>query len=102
MGMTGKTDFTGKIALITGGSRGIGAAVAKGLAKACAHVILAARTVGGLEEVDDEIQKEGGQTTLLPMDVSSLEHTDKLGAAILDRFGKLDIFIGNAGILGTL
>jgi NAD(P)-dependent dehydrogenase (short-subunit alcohol dehydrogenase family) len=97
-----KHDFTGKIALITGASRGIGAAVAKGLAGAGAHVILMARTVGGLEAVDDEIRATGGSATLLPMDVTSLEHTEKLGPAVYEKFGKLDIFIGNAAILGPL
>ncbi len=97
-----KTDFKGKTAFITGASRGIGAAVAKGLAAAGAHVILAARTTGGLEEVDDAIQRAGGAATLLPMDVSNLEQTEKLGPSILERFGGLDIFIGNAAMLGPL
>ena len=92
----------GRIALITGASRGIGAAVAKGLANAGAHVILLARTVGGLEEVDDDIRASGGKATLIPMDIAKLDEVDKLGPSILERFGKLDIFIGNAGILGPL
>lgn len=96
-------DLTGKTALITGASRGIGAAVAKAYAKAGAHVILIARTQGGLEEVDDAIKAEGGQATLLRMDLfRGLEKIEKLGPTILERFGGLDIFVGNAGILGTL
>lgn len=76
--------------------------MAKGLAAQGAHVVLAARTVGGLEEVDDEIQKAGGTATLIPMDVTSLEDADKLGPSIYEKFGALDIFVGNAGVLGTL
>jgi len=96
------TDLSGKLALITGASRGIGAAVAKGMAQAGAHVILVARTVGGLEEVDDEIRANGGQATLLPMNLLKLEDVDKLGPTIYERFGKLDILVGNAGMLGPL
>jgi NAD(P)-dependent dehydrogenase (short-subunit alcohol dehydrogenase family) len=100
--MPGKVDLTGKTALVTGSSRGIGAAVAKGLAKAGAHVILLGRTVGALEEVDDAIQAAGGKATLMPMDVAKFEEVDKLGPAIAERFGALDIFIGNAAMLGPL
>jgi len=93
----------GKTALITGASRGIGAAVAKAYAKAGAHVILLARTQGGLEEVDDAIQAEGGTATILRMDlVRKIDEIEKIGPTILERFGGLDIFVGNAGILGTL
>lgn len=95
-------DLTDKYALITGASRGIGAAVAKGLAQAGAHVILLARTQGGLEEVDDEIRAAGGKATLIPMDLMKHEDTDKLGPSILERFGGLDILVGNAGMLGPL
>jgi len=95
-------DFSGKIALVTGASRGIGAAVAYGLAKAGAHVIALARTVGGLEELDDRIKAAGGTATLLPMDLAKLEDVDKIGPTIVERFGKLDILIGNAAILGPL
>lgn len=97
-----KFDFTDKVALVTGASRGIGAEVAKGLAAAGAHVVLLARTQGGLEEVDDEIRKAGGNATLMPMDLRRSEDIDKLGPAIAERFGKLDILVGNAGMLGTL
>jgi len=96
------TDLSGKLALITGASRGIGAAVAKAYAAAGAHVVLVARTVGGLEAVDDEIRAAGGQATLMPLDLIKLNDLDKLGPTLAERFGKLDIFVANAGILGTL
>ena len=94
--------FQGKTALVTGASRGIGAAVAKGLAAAGAHVILLARTQGALEEVDDEIRSAGGQATLVPLDLRKLGEVDKLGPSILERFGGLDILIGNAAMIGPL
>lgn len=96
------TDLSGRIALVTGASRGIGAAVAKAYAKAGAHVIITARTVGALEKVDDDIRAGGGAATILPLDLLGLEDLDKLGPTIYERFGKLDIFVGNAGLLGTL
>lgn len=96
------SDFNGKIALVTGASRGIGAAVAKELAAKGAQVILLARTLGALEEVDDEIRAAGGKATLMRMDLQKLEKIDQLGPSIYERFGGLDIFVGNAGILGTL
>lgn len=96
------TDLTGKTALITGASRGIGAAVAKAYAKAGAHVILLARTVGGLEEIDDAIRAEGGKATLMPVDLLKLDELDALGPTIYNHFGGLDIFVANAGMLGTL
>ncbi|PKQ03992.1 MAG: oxidoreductase [Alphaproteobacteria bacterium HGW-Alphaproteobacteria-11] len=91
-----------RIAVITGASRGIGRAVALGMAAEGAHVILVARTVGGLEEVDDEIRKVGGKATLVPLDLTDLAGIDRLGATIFERWGKLDILIANAGSLGTL
>jgi NAD(P)-dependent dehydrogenase (short-subunit alcohol dehydrogenase family) len=95
--------LSGRIALITGASRGIGAAVARRFAAEGAHVILTARTVGGLEEVDDAIRTAGGAAaTLVPLDLRDGNEIDKLGPAILGRFGKLDILVGNAGVLGTL
>ncbi len=95
--------LTGKIALITGASRGIGAAVAKRFAAEGAHVILTARTIGGLEAVDDEIQKITGQpATIVPLDLRQSDMIDALGAQIYERFGKLDILVGNAATLGTL
>src|SRR5688572_23821839 len=94
--------LSGRIALVTGASRGIGAAISKALAAQGAHVILLARTQGALEEVDDEIRAAGGKATLIPMDVAKLDEIDKLGPSIAERFGRLDIFIGNAAILGPL
>ncbi len=92
----------GKTALITGASRGIGAAVAKLLAKQGAHVILIARTIGGLEAVDDEIKSFGGRATLMPLDLFKLDELDALGPTLYQHFPKLDIFVGNAAMLGTL
>ncbi len=92
----------GRIALVTGASRGIGRASAIALAKAGAHVILVARTVGGLEETDDEIQKAGGTATLVPMNLRDFDAIDRLGASIYERWGRLDALLGNAGVLGQL
>ena len=100
--MSTAIDLTGKIALITGASKGIGAAVAKAYAKAGAHVILVARNQSALEKIDDEIQAGGGIATLMPLDLMKLDDLDKLGPAIAQKFGKLDILVGNAGMLGTL
>ncbi len=91
-----------RVALITGASRGIGAAVAKRFAAEGAHVVLVARTVGGLEEVDDQIKALGGSATLVPCDVTEFDRLDNLGPPLLERFGRLDIFVGNAAILGTM
>jgi NAD(P)-dependent dehydrogenase (short-subunit alcohol dehydrogenase family) len=96
------SNLSGRIALITGASRGIGRAAGIALAKAGAHVILVARTVGGLEEADDEIQKIGGTATLVPMNLRDGDAIDRLGASIFERWGKLDAFLGNAGVLGQL
>lgn len=93
----------GKIALVTGATRGIGAAVAKCFAAEGAHLILTGRTVGGLEETDDAIQAAGGQpATLVPLDLRQSDMIDALGAQVYERFGKLDILVGNAAVLGTL
>ncbi len=92
----------GRIALVTGASRGIGYWTALALAKQGAHVIAIARTTGGLEELDDEIQKAGGSATLVPMDLTDMPAIDRLGGAINDRWGKLDILVANAGVLGTI
>lgn len=100
--MSMQHDFTGKLALVTGASRGIGAAVAMGLARAGAHVIATARTIGALEALDDKIRADGGRVTLLPLDLLRLDEIDKLGPTIAERFGALDMLVGNAGILGPL
>jgi NAD(P)-dependent dehydrogenase (short-subunit alcohol dehydrogenase family) len=91
-----------RIALITGASRGIGAALALRLADAGAHVVAVARTVGGLEELDDKIKAVGGSATLVPLDVKDSEGIARLALALNERYGRLDILIGNAGILGPL
>ncbi len=91
-----------RVALITGASRGIGAAVAKQFAAEGAHVVLVARTVGGLEEVDDQIKALGGSATLVPCDLTDFDRLDNLGPPLLERFGRLDIFVGNAAVLGTM
>ena len=98
----GAKPLAGKVALVTGASRGIGAAVAKRYAKEGAHVILVARTVGGLEEVDDAIQQAGGTASLVPMDLTKGELIDELGGVIAKRWKKLDILVGNAAMLGKL
>ncbi len=98
----------GRIALVTGASRGIGAAVARALAAEGAHLILAARTSGALEELDDLIKSDARQSgqsdrlpsTLVPMDLKDGDAIDRLGAALFERYGRLDILIANAGILG--
>lgn len=91
-----------RVALITGASRGIGRAVARRFAQEGAHLILVARTVGGLEEVDDEIKAFGANATLVPLDLTDLPAIDRLGAALFERFGRLDVLVGNAGMLGSL
>jgi NAD(P)-dependent dehydrogenase (short-subunit alcohol dehydrogenase family) len=93
--------LAGKIALITGASRGIGAAVAERFAAEGAHLVLAARTVGGLEEVDDKVRAAGGAATLVPLDLRDFIKIDELAAAIHQRFGRLDILVGNAAEFGT-
>ena len=92
----------GRIALITGASRGLGAAAAVAFAREGAHCVLVARTVGGLEAVDDQIKALGGSATLVPLDITDGPGIDRLGKALYDRFGKLDVLLGNAGLLGTL
>jgi NAD(P)-dependent dehydrogenase (short-subunit alcohol dehydrogenase family) len=94
--------FEGKVALVTGASRGLGRAAALALAKQGAHIIASARTQGGLEELDDEIKAAGSSATLVPMDITDYPAIDRLGAAIFERWKKLDVLIGNAGLLGKL
>jgi NAD(P)-dependent dehydrogenase (short-subunit alcohol dehydrogenase family) len=95
-------DLNGRIALVTGASRGIGAAVAELLAAAGAHIVAVARTTGGLEALDDRISEKGGTATLVPLDLLDYDGIDRLGGALYERFGKLDILVGNAGLLGPL
>ncbi len=92
----------GRLALVTGATRGIGRAVALAFAKAGAHVIAVARTQGALEELDDEIQKVGEPATLLTLDLRKGDKIDGLGPTIFERWGKLDVFVGNAAMLGPL
>jgi NAD(P)-dependent dehydrogenase (short-subunit alcohol dehydrogenase family) len=92
----------GSIALVTGASRGIGRAVALELARSGAHVIALARTQGALEDLDDAIRGAGSEATLVPCDLRDFDALDRLGAAIFERWGKLDILIGNGGVLGPL
>ena len=94
--------FEDKIVLVTGASRGIGYAVSLAFAREGAHVIAVARTEGALEELDDTIKAEGGSATLVPLDLTDYEGVDRLGAAIFERWGKLDVLIGNAGDLGVI
>jgi NAD(P)-dependent dehydrogenase (short-subunit alcohol dehydrogenase family) len=94
--------LAGRIALITGASRGLGAAAALAYAREGAHCVLVARTVGGLEALDDQIKAAGGSATLVPLDVTDGPGIDRLGLALYERFKKLDILLGNAGLLGTL
>jgi NAD(P)-dependent dehydrogenase (short-subunit alcohol dehydrogenase family) len=100
--MTQLPDLTGRIALVTGASRGIGYQLAKQMAAAGAHVIAVARTVGGLEELDDEIKSAGGSATLVPLDLTDMQGIDRLGGSIHQRWGKLDILVANAGVLGVI
>src|SRR5262250_2246122 len=91
-----------RIALVTGASRGIGAATALALAKAGAHVVAVARTVGGLEELDDAIRAVGASATLVPLDLKDYDGIDRLALALHERYRKLDVLVANAGILGPL
>lgn len=95
-------DLKGQLALVTGASRGIGRAMALELAKSGAHVIATARTTGGLEDLDDEVKAAGGTATLVPMDMMSEDGIEQLGQIVMDRWGKLDILLVSAGLLGDL
>jgi NAD(P)-dependent dehydrogenase (short-subunit alcohol dehydrogenase family) len=91
-----------RIALVTGASRGIGRAIALELARRGAHVVALARTQGGLEDLDDEIRKLGQEATLAPCDITDFDALDRLGHAIYERWKRLDILVGNAGVLGPV
>jgi NAD(P)-dependent dehydrogenase (short-subunit alcohol dehydrogenase family) len=91
-----------RIALITGASRGLGRAVALRFAREGAHVLLLARNLSALGRVDDEIRAIGGKATLLPLDLADGQAIDALGPSLYEHFGRLDVLVGNAGILGTL
>jgi NAD(P)-dependent dehydrogenase (short-subunit alcohol dehydrogenase family) len=94
--------LSGRLALIAGASRGIGAAVAKRFAAEGAHVVLTGRTVGGLEATDDAIRAAGGSATLSPFDLTDFDAIDRLGGVLAERYGHLDVLVGNAAALGQL
>ncbi len=100
MSPAGATPLTNRIALVTGASRGIGAATALALARAGAHVVAVARTVGGLEELDDGIRTAGGTATLVPLDLADTDGIIRLAGALNERYQRLDILLGNAGLVG--
>lgn len=92
----------GQVMIVTGASRGIGYFTALQLAELGAHIVAVARTVGGLEELDDAIKAKAGSATLVPMDLKDFEAIDRLGGAVYERWGKLDGLVANGGILGIL
>jgi len=100
--MNDSKTFEGKLALVTGASRGIGAATAEALAAAGAHVVLVARTASALEEVEDRIHEAGGTATIAPLDLTEGESIGKLAVAVAERWEKLDILVLNAAMLGSL
>ena len=100
--MTDSRSLSGKLALVTGASRGIGAATAEALAEAGAHVILVARTASALEEVEERIHQSGGSATIAPLDLTDGESIGKLAGAVAERWQKLDILVLNAAMLGSL
>jgi NAD(P)-dependent dehydrogenase (short-subunit alcohol dehydrogenase family) len=99
--MTDTKPLAGKIALVTGASRGLGAALALHLAEAGAHIVAVARTSGGLEELDDRIKAADGSATLVPLDMKDLDGIARLALALNERYQRLDVLVGNAGILTT-
>ena len=100
--MTDSKPFDGKLVLVTGASRGIGAAVAEALATGGAHVILVARSANALEEVEERIHASGGSATIAPLDLTEGESIGKLATAVAERWGKLDVLVLNAAMLGSL
>lgn len=100
--MTDTKPFEGKLALVTGASRGIGAATAEAIAAAGAHVILTARGASALEQVEERIHQSGGSATIAPMDLNDSENVQKLAQAVAERWGSLDILVLNAAMLGSL
>jgi NAD(P)-dependent dehydrogenase (short-subunit alcohol dehydrogenase family) len=100
--MTDNTPLSGKLALVTGASRGIGAATAEALAKAGAHVVLVARTADALEQVEERIHEAGGSATIAPVDLTEGESIGKLAAAVAERWQALDVLVLNAATLGSL
>lgn len=100
--MTDRKPFDGKLALVTGASRGIGAATAEALAAAGAHVILTARGASALEQIEERIHKAGGTATIAPMDLNESENIHKLAQAVAERWGSLDVLVLNAAMLGSL
>ncbi|HEY2758185.1 MAG TPA: SDR family NAD(P)-dependent oxidoreductase, partial [Pseudolabrys sp.] len=92
--------LTDKIALVTGASRGIGAALALELAQAGAHIVAVARTIGALEELDDKITAAGGSITLVPLDIKDMDGIARLALALNERYARLDVLVGNAGVGG--
>jgi NAD(P)-dependent dehydrogenase (short-subunit alcohol dehydrogenase family) len=95
-------ELSGRVALVTGASRGIGAATAVELAKLGAHVVLVARTQGGLEATDDAVRAVGGTATLLPLDLREGDQLDAIGPSVFERFKRLDILVSNAAIMGRV
>jgi NAD(P)-dependent dehydrogenase (short-subunit alcohol dehydrogenase family) len=100
--MSDSKAFSGRLALVTGASRGIGAATAEALAAAGAHVILVARSSDALEEIEERIHQAGGSATIAPLDLTSGENIGKLAGAVAERWEKLDILVLNAAMLGSL
>jgi NAD(P)-dependent dehydrogenase (short-subunit alcohol dehydrogenase family) len=94
--------FAGRTALVTGASRGIGAAVAEALADAGAHVVMTARTAGGMEEIEERIHAAGGTATIAPLDLTDGDNIGRLATAVSGRWDSLDILVLNAAMLGSL
>ena len=95
-------ELAGQVALVTGASRGIGAAVAEAIAARGAHVVITARTAGGLEELEDRIHNSGGSATIAPLDLTDGDSIARLASAMAERWQKLDMLVLNAAMLGTL